>query len=132
MRNAIRTSAMREPLQAVKRDLPQQDGSSLINLLTIFEQIRGRNQQSKNAKISEEFEKSAQKIRDQFLKGFESRYMLARDTVASISAAISFDEEEDISDEAKFIKKLVLQVWDIPPRTHCLLVGTHHKTLDSN
>jgi len=81
---------------------------SLISVLTIFEQMRSQ-YELKNSRISSELEKSANKFLDQFLKGFEERYSLAKESVANIAISLNDDSEVGLSEEAKLVKSLVLE-----------------------
>ena len=101
----------RDARQFAFNKIPGEDSTeSLINLLTNFEESRTDKNLPQNLKISAKA--AASKIRDKFLLEFESRYLVTRSSVSSLSwmdSILSLDGVETLSEEAKFIELLVMQ-----------------------
>ena len=92
--------------RALKADRAADAETSLISLLTIFEEYRS---DMENLKLSDAAKVAADAMKDRFLKEFELRYSIARSTIVSLSTILSNDEYS-LSEEARLIKRIVSQV----------------------
>ena len=83
------------------KNSPNGEDTSLISILTIFEQLKG--EKIKNSKISSDIDKLVVKLRDQFLKGFEKKYDVAKDTFYSLSTTLTNENDNFLSKESYLI-----------------------------
>lgn len=98
----------RKPVLFAKLSGDDKEEVSLINILTVFEQMKSRTN-IRNSRISSDLEKSTNRILDQFLKGFEERYSLAKESIASIAVSLNDGDDDTLSEESKLVKSLVLE-----------------------
>ena len=83
------------------KNSPNGEDTSLISILTIFEQLKG--EKIKNSKISSDIDKLVLRLRDQFLKGFEKKYDVAKDTFHSLSTTLTNENDDFLSKESYLI-----------------------------